>query len=801
MPEAQAADIVFDRYTPEDERRRETLLALGNGVLLVRAAATWARADGTHYPGTYRAGLYNRLADRIEGELTFNESVPNLPNWLPLTFRIAGESRWFRFGEMELLEYRHALDTRRGLACRELRLRDAAGRLTRLREQRLVSMARPHLAALRLELTPENWSGTVEFRSGIDGAVANTNVASDRHHDGHHLTEQQGEVAAPGLLLLRARTRQSRIGIGVATRTTLEGATESAAAPAQPCGIAEMLRGTVADGETRVVEKVAVIRCGLDAGAEEPGAAALAEVRAAPGFAALAAEQEAAWAPLHASAGLRAAHAPLDRTFGFHAFHLLQTASPHIPAMDVGFPARGWQEAYRGQIFWEDSLVLPFLDLRFPAMARAVLLYRWRRLEAARQAARLLGYRGAMFPWRSASDGSEQTPRFQFNDVSDRWMRDHTHLERHVGAAIAQGAWRYVLATGDEAFLEACGAELILEIARFWASIARHDPETGRYHIRGVVGPDEYHQRYPGAVRPGIDDNAYTNVMAARSLTLAPAVLDRLSPGRRAALCRQLRLGTEELAEWDHISRRIAVPFRQDGTIDQFAGFEQLRLFDIAAFTAAHPGQRVDHVLAAQGDSVDAYAVAKQADVLMLPYMLPHGELQRLLAHMGHTVSDAELRRSFEAHLPHYTHDSSLSRVVCAGALARLDPERSWSFFQHMFRPDPHQDVASTTAEGAHLGAMACTIDVLQRHYLGLRIQSDALALDPAPPPQLGPVRMRFQCRFGAFELEWTGKALRLHAAPENTAVTPVRCQDEECRLAPGAALEIPVSVYEELGE
>ncbi|WP_160937752.1 glycoside hydrolase family 65 protein [Teichococcus coralli] len=787
-------DVVFDHYAPEDERRRETLLALGNGVLLVRATAPWAAADGTHYPGTYRAGLYDRLTDRIEGEEAANESVPNLPNWLPLTFRIADGEGWFRFGRMELLDYRHALDMRHGLTCRMLRLRDASGRITRLRELRLVSMARPHLAALRLELTPENWSGAVAFHGGIDGGVANTNVASDRRHDGRHLTEQQGERAAPGLLLLRARTRQSRIGIGIATRTTLEAGATFATSAALPFGIAESLGATAWEGEALAVEKVAAIRCDLDGAADEPGTAALAELRAAPGFAALAVEQAAAWAPLRASIGLRAARAPLDRALGFHGFHLLQTASPHAAAMDAGFPARGWQEAYRGQIFWEDCLVLPFLELRFPATARAALLYRWRRLEAARQAARLLGYRGAMFPWRSARDGSEQTPRFQFNDLSGGWTRDHTHLERHVGAAIAQAAWRYVLASGDEAFLEAHGAELILEIARFWASIARHDPSTGRYHIRGVVGPDEYHLRYPGAAQPGIDDNAYTNVMAARSLTLAPAVLERLSPARRAALCRQLRLGTEELAGWDHISRRIALPFRQDGTIDQFAGFERLRPFDIGGFMAAHPGQRVDHVLAARGDSVDAYAVAKQADLLMLPHTLPHGELQRLLAHLGHAMDDTLLRRTLEVHLPHHMHDSSLSRAACAGALARLDPARSWSFFRHMLRSDPEQAASSSTAEGAHLGAMACAIDVLQRHYLGLRVQADALALDPAPPSQLGPVRMRFRCRFGMFELHWSGEALRLCGAPDNVATALVRYQGEERRLAPGATLEFPVT-------
>ena len=211
-------------------------------------------------------------------------------------------------------------------------------------------------------------------------------------------------------------------------------------------------------------------------------------------------------------------------------------------------PPSGWQgEEYHGQIFWDELFVFPFLLFRFPALARSLLLYRYRRLPAARQLAEEQGYRGAMFPWRSARTGREETPRFQWNLLSDHWMPDHTHLQRHIGAIVAYNVWQYVQVTGDQSFLADYGAELILEIARFWASLAQYHPDLDRYEICGVVGPDEYHTHYPEADAPGINNNTYTNVMAVWTLRQARAVLDQLPTQRRQELQDKLTLREKSL--------------------------------------------------------------------------------------------------------------------------------------------------------------------------------------------------------------------------------------------------------------
>src|SRR5262249_40929760 len=143
----------------------------------------------------------------------------------------------------------------------------------------------------------------------------------------------------------------------------------------------------------------------------------------------------------------------------------------------------------------------------------------------------------AAYPWQSGSDGREETQRLHLNPRSGRWLPDHSHLQRHVGLAIAYNIWRYYQATGDLGFLARYGAQMLLEIARFFASLASYDPALDRYEIRGVMGPDEYHDGYPGTDEPGIDNNAYTNIMAVWVLRRALDALDLLEgPDQRELL-------------------------------------------------------------------------------------------------------------------------------------------------------------------------------------------------------------------------------------------------------------------------
>ncbi len=161
------------------------------------------------------------------------------------------------------------------------------------------------------------------------------------------------------------------------------------------------------------------------------------------------------------------------------------------------------------------------------------------------------GFRGAMYPWQSGSSGREESQVLHLNPKSGEWQPDDTHRQRHVNAAIAYNICRYFPATGDIEFLSFYGAELLLEIARFWASIATYNAQRDRYEIHHVVGPDEFHTHYPDSDGPGLNNNAYTNVMAVWVLCFARRALELLSEERKRELTTQLGIDDEELERWD----------------------------------------------------------------------------------------------------------------------------------------------------------------------------------------------------------------------------------------------------------
>lgn len=790
-------NVTFDGYDPEDEGRREALCALGNGYLMTRAATPEATADDIHHPGTYRAGLYNRLVQNIEGQNVEDESLVNLPNWLSLTFKAAGGD-WFNLDHVKILSYRQTLDLRRGALYRQLSFKDQYGNETSLLETRFVSMAQPHLLALRIELRPENWSGVLEVRAGIGADVTN-NLDKEVPYEERHLTfRESGRLATGGIWLLCCTT-QSRSEIAVAGRTRVWLDSEPCARLPEgsrpTAGLEESFSLHVEEKQAVVIEKRAAVYTSRDLAISECGEAARQALEQAPDFSSLFAAHERSWDLLWGRCQLELSEPKPLLAARLHLFHVLQNASPHTAELDAGIPSRSWGEAYRGHIFWDELFVFPLLTFRIPALARSLLLYRYRRLNEARRLATSHGLRGAMFPWRSASTGREETPAFQPYPPSGHWLPDDTRLQRHIGAAVAHSVWTYGQATGDAEFMSDYGAELLLEVARFWASLATFNPERGRFEIHGVVGPDEYHTAYPDAATPGIDNNSYTNLMAVWTILRGIEALSALTPSRQAELCQLLALTQTELDHWEVVSRKMYIPFRQDGIIDQFEGFEQLQTLDLDAFQAEHGKTRVDWVLEAQGDTVNRYQVAKQADTLTLFFLLPEAEVKHLLERLGYAFDHETFKRTFDLYSAQTPHESSLSRIIHAGVLAHLDRSASWQLFEEAQFPDLAAVKSESTAQGVHLGAMAGTVYLLQHHYLGLTVGSDGLRLEPALPEALGDLSMGLRYRHNELRCDVTDRLLTVASAASNAEAVTLLYRQDMRSLMPGEQVSFDIDL------
>jgi alpha,alpha-trehalase len=770
--------LVYERFDPAQERLRESLCTLGNGYFATRGAAPESAAGPAHYPGTYIAGCYDRLPSVIEGRTLEHEDLVNAPNWLPLTFRTP-DGPWFSLDGVDVLGYRQELDLRRGILVRDVRVRDATGRTTRVRSVRLVHMGLPHLAVLDTTITPEDWSGVVEVRAALDGRVTNDLVARYRHLAHDHLVPDETATVGNEGIVLAVRTRQSEIVIVEAARLRAfrghERVGETRPPLEEPRYIARDLVLEAQAGTPIRIEKAVALYTSRDRAISECVLEARTAIERAGGFEDLLRTHALAWEHLWRTFDMelevepdpatpqngRVATATLVR---LHIFHLLQTASPHTRDLDVGVPARGLHgEAYRGHVFWDEVFVFPFLNLRMPEITRALLFYRYRRLDAARVAARAAGYRGAMFPWQSGSNGREETDLTFFNPRSGRWIADHSHLQRHVGAAIAYNVWQYYQVSGDLEFLVDYGAEMLLDMARFWASATTYDAAHGRYEIHGVMGPDEYHDRYPGADRPGLNNNAYTNVMAVWVLARAQDVLRVLPADARRRVCERLAIGDREVAEWDTISRHMRLVFHDDGILSQFEGYETLKEFDWEAYRERYGHlYRLDFILEAEGDSTIHYKLSKQPDVLMLFYLFSADELRSLFERLGYPFDAQTIPRNINYYYPRSAHDSSLSRVADSWVLARADRPGSWDVFMEALVTDVADIQGGTTPEGIHLGAMAGTVDVLQRCYTGIELRGDVLWLNPRLPKPLRHLQVFVRYRGHSLALALEGDAVHV---------------------------------------
>jgi len=785
--------LTYDGFEPESEGLREALTSTGNGYLCTRGAAEWEEADGVHYPGTYVHGGYNRETTILSSVPVLNEDLVNMPNWLVLQLRIEGGEA-IRLAEVDLIGYRHELDIRYATVVRHLRFRDLSGRETTLHSRRFVSMGDSHHAGIEWTLVPENWSGHVEVVTAIDGRVSNGGVARYRQLEGRHLNPVSPRTFGPEVVALKAETRQSNLYISHAARTRVFAGDQSLQVERRLYQVEDYIQQVLAfdvqQGTATRVEKMVAFYTSRDPAVSDTLVRAARSAIRHADFAAAFKRHTAAWDELWQVCDMRVTgDKSVQQLLRLHIAHVLQVCSRHTADLDAGMPARGLNgEAYRGHVFWDEIYAFPFFNIRLPEVTRGLLMYRYRRMGEARAAAHEAGFRGAMFPWQSGSEGIEETQLVHLNPVSGRWEPDLSRNQRHVNAAIFYNIWHYFQTTHDQAFLRDYGAEMMLEITRFWASIAHFNPERERYEIHGVMGPDEFHDKYPDALQDGLRNNAYTNVLVAWLCGIAGQLLPLLPASRAEALRMRLGIGDDELAVWQDMSRRMFIPFLGDGIISQFEGYEDLEELDWGAYRAKHGNiQRLDRILRAEGKDPNRYKVTKQADTVMLFFLFRQDELREIFGRLGYDYHADTLTRNVEYYDRRTSHGSTLSFVTHAGVLATIDPESSWDRFLVALHSDADDIQGGTTKEGIHMGVMSGTLDLMQRNYAGAHVYDDVLHFNPQLPSRLDSLSFSMQFRETPIQVTLTGDHLTLAVHPEG-ASRPVRVavRDDVRGLRPG---------------
>lgn len=696
-----------DGFDPGRMGHRETVFTIGNGNLSLRGTFE----EG--HPQETAGSFMHRVWDDMPVHAT---ELANLPRWWGLDLWLDGR----RVRHEDASGGRRTLDLRTGLLRREFSWPAGLDADLRVRHERFVSLVEPHGAMLRT---------TVELSSGE--AELRIRVAASLHVENTGLLHWRlvGQSSGEDGITLVAVTRATGIPVAVVVRPQLSVAAEATAGDMDGEPSIDYRLRLRAGEPVEIVRSIGIVPA-IDTAVPLNVAHEVSDRLDAQGWAGALAASSEAWAQVWADCDVEIDGDPEAQLAVRYSLFQLVAAAPRFTE-DASIGARTLSGyGYRHHVFWDtESFMLPFFSFTQPDVARNMLAYRCRRLAEARAKAASGGYAGAQFPWESAGTGTEVTPGWIGDEVDPRRLvRVRSgEAELHITADIALAVLQYWQVSGDDEFLRDQGAELVLEGARFWASRAEPDAD-GSFHLRDVVGPDEYHEH--------VADNAYTNLLAAWHLRTAVLVLDRLertAPTWATRLVATLELEASERSRWAEVAAGLARPRVVNGVMEQFSGYFDLADVDYAKLRS--PSRQLSMQVLLGVDGVQRTRTVKQPDVLMLAFQLPE-------------LFDADaLQANYHYYDPRTDHEqgSSLGPAVSATVAARAgDPAAAYSHFQQAARADL-LDARGNAADGIHGASAGALWQAVVFGFAGLRLDADHWTVDPRLPDAW--TRLRFTFR------------------------------------------------------
>ncbi len=728
----------YGQYQGKRNYGQEAMLTVGNGFFGLRGAYTEAHADADNYPGMYTAGLYDQLTTNLNGREVTNEDLVNLPNAQALSFGVDHQNP-FQIKAADIQDIYRSLDLHTGALTTTMLVQLSTGHSLEIKTTKLANFKDWHRLAIRYSITPINFAGSLQVYSAIDGSVVNGNVTRYNAFDQHHL-RITGTSQQPDSIFLEAKTRASDVGLAIGSHLTGPGKGMTAPTDGRPHAeqqVRQMRSVDVQPHQTYTFEKNVV----LFTSRETDGnllQAAITDLAAAS-FSDTLSSSTTYWQRRWADADIQIkgdiTSQKLTRVNLYHLFSAVQ--SIRSGKIDASINARGLDgEAYRGHVFWDEMFDLPVFALHDPQLTRQLLLYRYRRLPAAKKNAQAAGYAGAMFPWQSGAVGDEQSQITHLNPLTNTWDPDYSSLQRHVSLAIAYNVILYDRISGDTEFMATYGLELLQEIAQFWLSKTKLDQSEHRYTIDQVMGPDEFHENYPNAESTGLANNAYTNLMVTWLFNQLVQIRQGLKSATLHTVDAKTGVTDETLTQFNDVSHHLKLDINADNIIGQFEGYFKLPRLDFTKYRAKYGDiSRMDRILKAEGKTPDAYQVAKQADALMIFYNLDAPQVMGLLKQLGYPLPSQALAKNLQFYLDRTTHGSTLSRIVYAALTAMAgNMDQSWQLFSQALFSDYYDIQGGTTAEGIHLGVMGAVTLMSTRFYAGVDALAPQLTVNPHLP-------------------------------------------------------------------
>jgi len=720
--------ITEKEFEVENNHHNETIFSLGNGYMGLRGTLEedYTGPSDSTTPGFYINGIYE------EEEIIYGEFAPkqpqnyqtmiNLMDWKTINLYIEDEK--FNMLEGKVENYERFLDFKKGLLKRSLVWTSPTGKKINIEVERIISLTHKHIGTIKYEVTPLNFDGKIKIESFLKGDVQNSHHLRDRSP---LLIEQKGIDTQFSYLMVT--TKNSDISIGSTIYNKLMGIEEKFLLREENIegkNIKEVYEIDAEQDKTYRLEKYAAFYTSRDEIEQEEILAQCyqsAKRAKAMGFDEIKAGQieylKDYW---HYSDVKIEGDEALQQAFRFNALQILQSTGKDGK---TNIAAKGLTgEYYEGHYFWDtETYIIPFFLYSHPEIAKQLLNYRYEILDSARDNAKRMKLKGALYPWRTI-DGEEASGNFLGSTV-----------QYHINSDIAFAIKNYVQATEDKDFLYNKGAEILFETARMWLSLGHYEElKEGQFCINEACGPDEY--------KPAVNNNCYTNYMAKFNLEYAAEVYQELkekNPDKLNKIKKAINLLTDEFRDWQEAAEKMFLPYNEKlGINPQDDSFLYKEEIDIESIPIDElPLVKNWHPL-----TIWKYQILKQADVILL------------MLFMGDKFSLEQKKRNYDYYEPKTTHDSSLSPSIYSIIASEIGyHDDAYDYFKQTARLDL-DDYNENAYQGLHTACMGSNWMVLVQGFAGMRTYEGELIFKPYLPKQWDGYE---------FKIKYRGALLKVH--------------------------------------
>lgn len=744
--------IYQDNYNYRENLKYETIFGLANGYMGTRGA--FEEGARNSLPCTFVNGVF----DKSE---TFMRELANLPNWLGIKLYI--EKELIGIENCEILEFHRALDMKKSMIVKKVKLRDYNGRETLIEGARYLSRNNVHRTGIRLYLTPLNYSGIVELENIIDASLINFGDAP--RFKVKHTVLTKNECIDNNGLYVEVKTRDFNLHIGTGCMMKvydLKGENRIKNRHFNAFGEVgiEFNDFDAKEGETLVIEKFTTIYTEREVEKENLKLTVANDLNE---FKTLGFEEEfekhtqiydKMWDMANVEID---GDFELDRAIRFNIFQLMSTGNEHDDHVNLGAKMLHGEE-YGGHAFWDTEIfMLPFFAYVFPNTAKNLVGYRYHLLEAARKNARTNGYKGAKYPWESADTGEEECPDWTIEPDGSCYRCYVAKYEHHVTAAVAHGIYNYYKITGDKEFFLEKGAEILLETARFWNSRCEYNEELDRYEINDVTGPDEWHEP--------VNNNCYTNYLAKWNIELAMEIENMLKneyPDEYKRIIGKIDFKESEIDNWKNTKDKIYLP-QKEGTqlMEQFEGYFDLMNLVVEEYDENDMPKRP---LNLREIGVKNTQFIKQADVVMLMYLLKD-------------EFDFESKKvNYDYYEKRSLHGSSLSpSIYSIMGLEVNDESKAYRYLRRGAFIDL-KDLQRNTREGMHAANAGGVWKTVVFGFAGMNIGTDGqLKFKPRMPKEWKNLK---------FKVNYAGNKYEININQNNEVFTKILNKYEEVTLS-----------------